>query len=106
MKNAIKKAIAVILVLVMLSGFGSVACFAEEAAETTTTSSDSDGIKDVVDGGLTFFQQVAKFFYDFLDFLHEQYMKFIGNKNGEDPFDELFNGYWFDTDFIWKDTVK
>lgn len=49
MKNAIKKAIAVILVLVMLSGFGSVACFAEEAAETTTASSDSDGIKDVVD---------------------------------------------------------
>lgn len=93
MNKAVKKIISVILVLVMMSGFSSVVVFAEEAPETTTAASETD-IKDAIDGGLNFFQKINKFFYDFLNFMHEQYLKFVGNSTGYDPFEWMFKDTW------------
>lgn len=89
MNKALKKIISVILVLVMMPGFSSVVVFAEEAHETTTAASETD-----INGGLNFFQKINKFFYDFLNFMHEQYLKFVGNSTGYDPFEWMFKDTW------------
>lgn len=101
MKHTLRKVMAVLLVMIMMSGFCTVIGFAEDAPGTTAAADGSD-IKDTVDEGLNFFQKISKFFYDFLNFLHEQYLTFVGNNTGKDPFDWMFNGIWFDDSFIWE----
>lgn len=93
MKKSLQKLLAVLLSLVMLTGIGSVVVFAEDAAETTTVVAETEPEADSsVADGLNFFQKIANMVYDFLDFLHQQFLTFGGASDGFDPFWWLFEG--------------
>lgn len=93
MKKSLQKLLAVLLSLVMLCGIGSVVVFAEDTAETTTVVAEEGEEEDSsVADSLNFFQKIANMIYDFLNFMHEQFLIFGGAADGFDPFWWLFEG--------------
>ena len=93
MKKSLQKLLAVLLSLVMLCGIGSVVVFAEDAAETTTVVAEAGEEEDSsVADSLNFFQKIANMIYDFLNFMHEQFLIFGGAADGFDLFWWLFEG--------------
>ncbi|MCD7775394.1 MAG: hypothetical protein LUG85_02840 [Clostridiales bacterium] len=96
MTKALKKILAVILSLTMLSTIGLVAVYAEDADETTTAASEETAEEteetSAAEENLNFFERIIQFIYDFLEFLHEQYLTFVVGDDGTDVFAWMFEG--------------
>lgn len=87
MKKGVQRLVAAVLALTVLFGFGSFAAFAADegaAAETTTAAAEESENTGAVADGLNFFEKIANFIYDLLDFLYQQYKIFVVGPDGDD----------------------
>lgn len=83
MKKGVQRLVAAVLALTMLFGFGSFAAFAADESDDAVITEDAQST-DAVASGLNFFEKIANFIYDLLDFLYQQYKIFVVGPDGND----------------------